>query len=142
MTLLMSLNSMKSTFAHRLEKLKNDDFQTWLVVDWLRKDGHKRFQKPVFLPPLLSLGIKEKSLATLAESCLRPHDLIGGSLSWRCGASTPGGCPSFWAFGNPPVVASWRRYALPARASWLRFSGDSGWRRSCCLPPASSPPSR
>ena len=75
MTLLMSLNSMNSTSALRMEKLKKDDFQTWFVVDWLQKEGHERFQNPVFLPPLLSLGIKDKSLATLAESCLRPHDL-------------------------------------------------------------------
>ena len=67
---------MKSTSAVRLEKLKQDDYQTWLVVDWLQKEGHKRFEKPVYLPPLLSLGIKDKSLANLAESCLRPHDLI------------------------------------------------------------------
>lgn len=75
MTLLMSLNSMNSTSALRMEKLKQDDYQTWLVVDWLQKEGHERFQNPVFLPPLLSLGIKDKSLATLAEGCLRPNDL-------------------------------------------------------------------
>lgn len=75
MTLLMSLTSMKSTFALRLEKLKKDDYQTWFVVDWLQKEGHTRFQKPVFLPPLLSLGVTDKSLAALAESCLRPNDL-------------------------------------------------------------------
>jgi hypothetical protein len=62
-----------------MEKLKKDDFQTWFVVDWLQKEGHKRFQKPVFLPPLLSLGVKDKSWATLAESCLRPHDLTVSS---------------------------------------------------------------
>ena len=66
---------MESTFAVRFGKLKQDDFQTALVVEWLQATGHTRFQGPVYLPPILSLGVKDKSLASLAESCLRPHDL-------------------------------------------------------------------
>ena len=66
---------MESTFALRLGKLKQDDYQTALVVEWLQAKGHTRFQGPVYLPPILSLGVKDKSFASLAESCLRPYDL-------------------------------------------------------------------
>jgi structural maintenance of chromosomes protein 5 len=46
------------------------------VVEWLENQGGQaRFQRQIFLPPLLSLGIKNKAFAAIVDNCFRKEDL-------------------------------------------------------------------
>ena len=38
------------------------------VIEWLRNGGTKHFDHEVLLPPVLTLGVKDPSLAPLVES--------------------------------------------------------------------------
>lgn len=68
---------MLSVSARRLEQLNNkQNADTYEAVKWLEEGGQNRFASEVFLPPYLSLGVKDKSLAATAESCFHPGDLL------------------------------------------------------------------
>ena len=67
---------MDDITKQRLEKLKKDHWETYEAVKWLEEGGHRRFKGEVYLPPYLSVRVPNKSLASLAESCFRPDDLL------------------------------------------------------------------
>jgi hypothetical protein len=64
--------------ARRLQKLSEsrEDQDTVDVVRWLENGGQERFRDPILLPPILSIGVKDKSLANLAETPFRRTDLL------------------------------------------------------------------
>lgn len=73
----ISLNAMLSVSARRLEQLNtSENRDTYEAVKWLEEEGYKRFKGKVYAPAILSLGIKDKSLAIVAESCFRNSDLL------------------------------------------------------------------
>lgn len=66
-----------SVAARRLNMLKNPkNRDAYDAVSWLQREGHQRFQRKVFGPPLLYLGVKDKRLAVTAENCFRESDLL------------------------------------------------------------------
>jgi hypothetical protein len=52
------------------------DRDTHEVIKWLEAGGKNRFQKTVFAPPLLSLGIKDTAYSKIVDSCFRKGDLL------------------------------------------------------------------
>jgi structural maintenance of chromosomes protein 5 len=70
---LNDLNSVQNRRLASLNNPKNRD--AYQAVQWLQQ--HKnRFKMPIFGPPMLYLGLKDKSLAAIAESCFRESDLL------------------------------------------------------------------
>jgi hypothetical protein len=67
---------MDDIAKQRLEKLKNDHWETYEAVKWLQDGGKERFKGEVYLPPYLSIRVPNKSLASLAETCFRQDDLL------------------------------------------------------------------
>jgi hypothetical protein len=73
----ISLKAMLSVSARRLEQLNTpENRDTYEAVKWLEEEGYKRFKEKVYSPAILSLGINDKSLAIVAESCFRNSDLL------------------------------------------------------------------
>jgi hypothetical protein len=69
---------MLSVSARRLEMLNKakETQDTYEAVKWLQERGGKqRFKGEIYLPPILSLGVKDPSLAATVESCFRPGEL-------------------------------------------------------------------
>jgi hypothetical protein len=70
MILLIRLRTLSSVESRRLEALRKiprtDDVRK--VIDWLRNGGAQHFEHEVLLPPVLTLGVKDLSLAPLVES--------------------------------------------------------------------------
>lgn len=68
---------MTSIAAMRLEKLNNNATQdTYLAVKWIESGGQQRFKNQVYVPPILSLSVKDPSLASLVEGLFRREDLL------------------------------------------------------------------
>ena len=72
---------MLSVTSRRLEALRThshaESKDAYEVVKWLEERGGKtRFKHQVFGPPILSLGVKDKRLASVAEACFRITDLL------------------------------------------------------------------
>jgi hypothetical protein len=70
MILLIRLNKLSSIESRRMEALTRipRTGDVIKVIEWLRNGGNEHFEHEILLPPVLTLGVKDSSLATLVES--------------------------------------------------------------------------
>ena len=67
---------MQNVANIRMAALHSYDRDTYDVVKWLEDGGQSKFKERIYLPPIISLGIKNQSLSKVIESCFQRGHLL------------------------------------------------------------------